>query len=278
VPHGHKMTSHEEAPHDKDPGFLITGLREPRSLLMSQFMHCKYHNTVADRAIRPKRRELGFPTLDDSGRESDIVGLERWLDHAISNRAEMEEVATKLMSAHRGDMVKLLHQDSLQYLCYSPWNPQSRLILAGNQPTTVEKAHLEPSPADVLAVLSTYAHVGTSELYNASACLLYAQLNDGALPRGCGYVESSKRKSLVLPKMQYHNIPQLSESDVPCSVLTKMDKLTTTDQVAYLWTTHALQKRLVATGIREHALPENYTRIEDEIADAFHNATVPPAD
>jgi len=259
-PKGHALRSHERVPEDQtgraSGSFMVTGLREPRSHVISQFMHCKYHDTKADRHIRPTRRRLGFPTLDKPGKSEDVHGLDRWLDHALENREKMEAEAAS--NPKPWAINALLHQDPLQYVCYSPWNPQSRFLLQGQGPVA-DGHQVEPALADVVATLTAYDHIGTSELYNASACLLFSQMNSGTVPSGCGQKDDREKgghKHMALPKMQYHGVPQLDEKSVPCATLAKIDELTKIDRAVYAWVSDALREQLRNTGIREDASPE----------------------
>jgi len=264
MPPNHILRSNEFAARslaESSPtSFLVTQMRRPRSHLISMFMHCKYF-TYSPSIIR-QDRALGFPTFGENGTGADIRGLELWLDHALAVRDQEEKQSIAVNGtteplqgthiAQQAGMDQILHFDPLSYACYSPWNPQSRLLLMG---PLYANHHIEPPVADVLAALATYDHVGTLELFNASACLLFVQLNAGSTPLGCGSSFDDADPRMTIPPTVEHGIPHLDESAVPPAVLAKIDKLTTTDQATYAWVADALSDRLRLAKIAEDAAP-----------------------
>ena len=195
-------------------GRLMTFLRFPPSLALSQFLYCKFQ-------LRRRRRgrKSDFPSRTPGEARGPLGGLVPWASHFPSNSS---------------------------FGCYDPTDVQFRFVAGSGNARSALGLSPRATVARALGFLERdFFFVGIVELFSESLCAL-AFATAGTLPPGCHGCDDDEEKR---PRRRTHSLKKtrnISVASLDARQRAALDRITRKDAVLYLAALRGFRRRLDA--------------------------------
>jgi hypothetical protein len=199
------------------PNCTIMFFHSPRDHVLSQFVHC-IENPLYRQGVVPLPNELTADLM---------TGFPLWLHHFMG--PEGKSACPQEGGAEAEDLYTC--RTRVDFKCYNPNNMQGRHLVCTR--SDLWGSHYigdeGPTPDATLAEehLRMVEHVGITELYGASVCLMMTKWS-GTISEGCGCGPGRTQWQHITRGNTPHEIESYSDD-----ILQKVDALTQVDRIIY---------------------------------------------